>query len=82
MPEVTLLEKVKNSLGVTGTYQDDTLTEYIDEVVAFLKDAGVAEANITSGIVARGVADLWNYGAGKAELSNYFKMRATQLSYK
>ena len=82
MPEVTLLEKVKNSLGVTGTYQDDTLTEYIDEVVAFLKDAGIAEANITSGIVARGVADLWNYGAGKAELSNYFKMRAIQLAYK
>ena len=53
MPEVTLLSKVKNSLGITGTYQDGTLTEYIDEVVDFLKDAGVTEANITSGIVAR-----------------------------
>lgn len=82
MPEVTLLSKVKNSLGITGTYQDDTLTEYINEVVDFLKDAGVAETNITPGIVARGVADLWNYGAGKAEFSEYFKIRATQLSYK
>lgn len=82
MPEVTLLSKVKNSLGITGTYQDGTLTEYIDEVVDFLKDAGVTEANITSGIVARGVADLWNYGAGKAELSQYFKIRAAQLALK
>ena len=82
MPEATMLEKVKNSLGITGNYQDDTLTEYIDEVVAFLKDAGVTESNITSGVVARGVADLWNYGAGKAEFSEYFKMRAIQLSYK
>lgn len=82
MPEATMLEKVKNSLGITGNYQDDTLTEYIDEVVAFLKDAGVTESNITSGIVARGVSDLWNYGAGKGEFSHYFMIRATQLAYK
>ena len=36
-----MLEKVKKSLGITGNYQDDTLTEYRDEVVACLKDAGV-----------------------------------------
>lgn len=79
---MTMLEKVKNALGITGTYQDTTLTEYIDEVKAFLVDAGVAEANITAGVVARGVADLWNYGSGNGELSEYFKQRAAQLSYK
>lgn len=83
MPEVnTMLLKVKNALGVTGEYQDDTIQEYIDEVVAFLTDAGVSAGNITPGIVSRGVSDLWNYGAGDGKLSEYFMQRATQLSYK
>jgi nickel-dependent lactate racemase len=77
-----MLDGVKNALGIVGDYQDDTLTEYINEVVAFLKDAGVKEQNITIGIVARGVSDLWNYGAGEGKLSSYFMQRATQLSYK
>lgn len=74
------LNDIKNALGVTGTYQDNTLQIYVDEVIAFLVDAGVTEANITSGIVARGVADLWNYGAGDGQLSEYFRMRAVQLA--
>lgn len=78
----TLLDNVKKSLGITGTYQDDTLTQYIDEVKAFLKDAGVPEAKQTSGVIARGVSDLWNYGAGDGKLSAYFMMRATQLAIK
>lgn len=77
-----MLEQVKTALGITGDYQDDTIAEYIAEVKAFLRDAGVAEANITSGVVARGVADLWNYGAGDGQLSPYFIQRATQLAYK
>lgn len=76
------LDDVKNALGITGDYQDATLQSYIDEVKAFLKDAGVAEANITSGVIARGVADLWNYGAGEGKLSSYFMMRASQLALK
>lgn len=76
------LADVKNAIGVTGTYQDNTIQQYVDEVVAFLVDAGVPEANITSGIVARGVSDLWNYGAGEGELSSYFKIRAVQLALK
>lgn len=77
-----MLEDVKKALGITGNYQDDTLNEYINEVVEFLIDAGIYEANITAGIVARGVSDLWNYGAGNGKLSEYFIQRATQLSYK
>lgn len=82
MADTTLLTKVKKALGITGTYLDDTLSEYVDEVVTYLTDAGVKRNNITSGIVARGVSDLWNYGAGEGKLSNYFMQRATQLSYK
>ena len=77
-----MLEKVKELLGITGVYQDGTVQDYIDEAKAFLIDAGVKEQNITAGILARGVADLWNYGGAKGELSDYFKQRATQLSYK
>ena len=76
------LEGVKNATGITGEYQDDTIQEWIDEVVDFLKDAGVSEAHITDGLVARGVLDLWNYGAGEGKLSEYFMQRAAQLSYK
>lgn len=76
------LDQVKAALGIVGNYQDDTLQVYFDETVDFLKNAGVSEANITAGIVARGVSDLWNYGAGDGKLSPYFIQRATQLTYK
>ena len=76
------LTTVKQALGITGSYQDNTLTAWINETVAFLKDAGVSESNITPGIVARGVADLWNYGGGDGKFSTYFMQRASQLSYK
>lgn len=82
MADATMLTNVKSALGIEGDYQDATITEYIDEVVAFLTDAGVKSAYITSGIVSRGVADLWNYGAADGKLSQYFMQRATQLSYK
>lgn len=76
------LENVKNAIGVTGDYLDNTLQPYFDEVVDFLKDAGVKPANITTGIVARGVTDLWSYGTGEGKLSPYFLQRAAQLAFK
>lgn len=76
------LAEVKNALGITGDYQDSTLNVYFNEVVEFLADAGVSKTNMTDGIVALGVNDLWNYGGAKGVLSEYFKQRATQLSYK
>ncbi len=82
MASADMLTKVKNALNITGEYQDATLSEYIDEVVGFAIDAGVKEANITAGVVARGVSDLWNYGDGGGELSEYFKQRVAQLSFK
>jgi hypothetical protein len=82
MADAQMLTKVKSALGITGNYLDQTLSEYIDEVMTFLTDAGVKQSNITAGIVSRGVSDLWNYGAGDGKLSSYFMQRATQLSYK
>ncbi len=81
-----MLEKVKAYLGITGTYQDTTIQRYIDEVIQFLLEGGVAkevvESDTSVGIIARGVVDLWNYGSGGTSLSPYFIQRATQLSYK
>lgn len=81
-----LLEKVKITLGITGDYQNETLTMYIDEVKSYLLDAGVSQQVVESsssvGVIARGVSDLWNYGAGNAQLSPYFMQRAIQLAYK
>lgn len=86
MSDEELLEKVKLTLGITGEFQDATLGTYIEEVKQYLADAGVKEAVIESkyaaGAIARGVADLWNYGSGSAALSNYFKERTIQLCYK
>ncbi len=83
MNDAELLFQIKNGLGITGDYQDATLTVYIDEVKAFLRSAGVPDGVIASpasvGLILRGVADLWNYGAGNAKLSDYFKLRLVQL---
>lgn len=82
----TILNDVKNALGITGTYQDSTIQEYIDEVKQFLLEGGVSEtvvnSEIAKGIISRGVADLWNYGSGGTSLSPYFIQRAIQLSLK
>ena len=78
----TILSQVKDALGVTGDYLDNTLQNYVDEVMDFIKGAGVSESNITIGVIARGVSDLWNYGAGEGKLSPYFMQRVSQLSYK
>ena len=82
MTDAQMLTAVKAALGIEGTYQDTTITEYINEVKAFLLGAGVKDGDITAGVVARGVSDLWSYGAGNGKLSEYFMQRATQLSYK
>lgn len=75
-----MLEEVKAALGITGDYQDATISIYIEEVEDFLRGAGVPAARITAGIVARGVADLWNYGGADGKLSEYFYHRAAQLA--
>jgi hypothetical protein len=78
----TMLDRVKAGLGITGDYQDATISTYIDEVMDYLVGAGVSRSNITDGIVTRGVSDLWAYGSGNGKLSDYFIQRATQLTYK
>ena len=86
MTNAELLTKIKSGLGITGTYQDDTLQVYINEVKSFMESAGVNKSVIESeaavGCIIRGVADMWNYGSGSANLSPYFVQRLIQLSIK
>lgn len=80
-----LLAKVKSSLNVSGEHFDTTLQLYIDEVKAYLASAGVnadvLSSTLAVGCIARGVADLWNYGNGDTKLSEYFYQRADQLRF-
>ncbi|MDD3137541.1 MAG: phage gp6-like head-tail connector protein [Lachnospiraceae bacterium] len=86
MTDAELLQKVKTAQGITGTYQDETIKGYISDVKEYLVDAGVkeeiVESDASAGAITRGVIDLWTYGPGSASLSNYFRERAIQLSYK
>lgn len=86
MTNEEILKEVKTRLGITGDYQNEILLSHIEDVMAFMMDAGVDHDLITSraalGAISRGVADLWNYGAGDAEFSRVFFQRLTQLSYR
>lgn len=81
-----LLESIKTSLGITSNFHDNLLSLYVQEVQLFMIDAGVSVDIVNStdavGCITRGVADLWNNGAGQADLSQYFKMRVIQLASK
>ena len=83
MTDTELLNKIKDGLGISGDYHDNTLRVYIEEVKSFMISAGVPREvvndDVSVGIILRGVADLWNYGSGNASLSDYFKMRLVQL---
>lgn len=80
-----LLGKIKTALGITGDYQDEIISGYIDEAQSFMRRAGVPAAIATSeeaaGTVARIVSDLWSYGPGGVKLSPYAIQRVIQLAY-
>lgn len=81
-----LLADVKSAIGITGDYQDNTIKVWINEVKEYLASAGVNDTVLNSekatGVIVRGVLDLWNYGAGEGALSPYFYQRALQLIYR
>ena len=79
-----IVSECKTRLGITGDYHDALIAAYAEDARAFLIDAGVPEAVADSdaavGCIARGVADLWNLGAGDGRFSAYFVQRAIQLA--
>lgn len=80
MSDAEILERVKSALGITGVFLDNTISLYIDEVVCYMQHAGVSDDMISAsvGLIARGVADLWNNSSGDGKLSPYFYDGVTQ----
>ena len=81
MADAAILTAVKAALGVTGTFTDTTISVYIDDVVDFMRGAGVSAALITAspGVIARGVSDLWDNDGGNVKFSPAFHERVAQL---
>lgn len=77
------LTQIKAALGITGI-PDATINVWLTDVKDVMLNAGVPtsviNADTTIGTLTRGVADLWNYGAGNTGLSTYFKERVAQLA--
>lgn len=82
MADTATLTAVKNALGITGSFMDATISLWIDEVTNYMASAGIPTAQIavSVGVIARGVNDLWNNGAGNGKLSPYFYDRCSQLA--
>lgn len=79
-----LTTEIKNRLGITGDYHNDLLLAYANDVKAFMLSGGVS-SDITNGsesigVIARGVADLWNFGTGNGKFSEVFFQRVAQLA--
>lgn len=81
MVDEAILAAVKSALGVTGTFTDNTISVYINDVVDFMSGAGVSAAMIAAspGVIARGVSDLWDNDGGNVKFSPYFHERVAQL---
>lgn len=78
-----MLEAVKNSLGITGPYQDTIIQRWIDEIKQLMIDGGIPSSIVndkkSAGVIAKGIDDLYFQ---KSNLSEYFWQRAIQLAYK
>lgn len=78
-----MLEQVKKLLGITGKFQDETISGWIDEIKQLMIDGGISPSIVddvkSAGVIAKGIDDLYFQ---KTDLSNYFWQRATQLAYK
>lgn len=78
-----MLEKVKKNLGITGTFQDDMVQGWIDEIKQLMIDGGIPSSIVnnekSAGVIAKGIDDVYFQ---KTDLSNYFWQRATQLAFK
>lgn len=80
MTRAEQLEKVKESLNITGNSLDSTLGIFLDDVKYYMADAGVNATVLDSdqsiGCICRGVADLYINN----EFSQYFYQRVSQLA--
>lgn len=80
MTAAELLTAIKTRLSLTGTYHDNLITALAEDVKQYITSAGAnAESDAAVGVIARGVADLWNFGSGDGKFSEVFYQRVSQL---
>lgn len=80
MTAAELVTAIKTRLGLTGTFHDNLLAALAQDVKEYLTSAGAdAESSAAVGVIARGVADLWNFGSGDGKFSEVFYQRVSQL---
>ena len=76
-----LREEIKTRLLITGEYHDRMIDALAQDVKDYLTSAGAdVESEAAVGVIARGVADLWNVGAGDGRFSEVFYQRVGQLA--
>ena len=80
------LSDLKTMNNFSGSYFDDMINLYAQEVIEFMLDSGVSKevclSESAKGTIAKGIMDIWNNDGGKTEFSPYFRERVVQLSYK
>lgn len=80
---IDLLQEIKVRLSITGDYHDELLSALAIDVKDFMLSSGVSAEVVESaksvGVIARGVADLWNMGSGEGKYSEVFFQRVSQL---
>ena len=79
-----LVSEIKKRLGITGDYHDALLLGYANDVKEYMHSAGVpgdvVDGEASVGVISRGVADLWNLGAGEGHFSGLFYQRVIQMA--
>lgn len=79
------LQDVKDALKITGSFHDKSLKIYISDIRRYLLGAGIkfaiVDSEVCSGVIARGVSDIWNGGSNDGKLSEYFYDSVAQLAY-
>lgn len=79
-----LVNEIKKRLGITGEHHDSLLLAYANDTKEFMHAGGipadVVDSEASVGLISRGVADLWNLGAGQGVFSGFFHQRVTQMA--
>lgn len=79
MTQQEIFIEIRKAIGA-GEAQDDALAVWVATVQSYLVGAGVPVSKQNAGIIARGVEDIWNYGAGNGQFSPLFMQMASQLA--
>ena len=83
MTEQEVFDTVYAAMGFADNTNVAQIRPFYDDVVDFIQGAGITDKTVLSGkisgLITRGCMDLWDYGSGAGQLSDYFYTRLNQL---